>query len=83
MAQLLLDHNARIDARDEDHDSTPAQWLSGEAPDVARFLLDPRYESTPLGVAMYDCLVEKRHPEGEFGRVAKSLIEGAVPGTLA
>ena len=39
-AQLLLDRGARIDARDEDHDSTPAQWLIGEAPDVARFLLD-------------------------------------------
>jgi ankyrin repeat protein len=39
-AQLLLDHGARIDARDEDHDSTPAQWLIGDAPEVARFLLD-------------------------------------------
>jgi ankyrin repeat protein len=38
-------------------------------------LVDPRFESTPLGFAMYDCLIEKRHPEGEFGRVAKSLID--------
>ena len=42
-------------------------------------LVDPRFESTPLGFAMYDCLVEKRHPEGEFGRVAKSLIEAGSP----
>jgi ankyrin repeat protein len=42
-------------------------------------LVDPRYESTPLGFAMYDCLLEKRHPEGEFGRVAKSLIEAGSP----
>jgi hypothetical protein len=40
VAALLLDHGARIDARDEDHDSTPAQWRIGEAPDVTRFLLD-------------------------------------------
>lgn len=40
VAALLLDHGARIDARDEDHDSTPAQWLIGESPDVARFLLE-------------------------------------------
>jgi len=40
VAALLLDHGARIDARDEDHDSTPAQWLIGEWPDVARFLLE-------------------------------------------
>src|SRR5215467_7916395 len=39
-AALLLDHGARIDARDEDHDSTPAQWLIGESPDVSRFLLE-------------------------------------------
>jgi ankyrin repeat protein len=39
VAALLLDHRARIDARDEDHDSTPVQWLIGESPDVARFLL--------------------------------------------
>jgi ankyrin repeat protein len=40
VAELLLDHGARIDARDEDHDSTPVQWLIGESPDVARFLLE-------------------------------------------
>jgi ankyrin repeat protein len=40
MAALLLDHGARIDALDEDHESTPAQWRIGESPDVARFLLD-------------------------------------------
>ncbi len=39
-AALLLEHGARIDARDEDHDSTPAQWRIGESPDVARFLLE-------------------------------------------
>ena len=39
VAGLLLDHGARIDARDEDHDSTPAQWRIAESPEVARFLL--------------------------------------------
>src|SRR5580700_5275437 len=40
VAALLLDRGARIDARDEDHDSTPAQWRIGESPDVARFLVE-------------------------------------------
>src|SRR5215472_11296845 len=40
VAALLLEHGARIDALDEDHDSTPAQWLIGDSPDVARFLLE-------------------------------------------
>jgi ankyrin repeat protein len=39
-ATLLLERGARLDARDEDHESTPAQWLIGEAPEVARFLLE-------------------------------------------
>lgn len=39
-AAMLLDHGARIDARDEDHDSTPVQWLIGDSPDVAKFLLE-------------------------------------------
>lgn len=38
-AKLLLDHGADLDARDEDHDSTPAQWRIGDASDVTRFLL--------------------------------------------
>ncbi len=39
-AELLLAHGARIDARDEDHGSTPAQWLIGEAPEITRFLVE-------------------------------------------
>lgn len=38
-AELLLAHGARIDARDDDHNSTPAQWLIGEAPEITRYLL--------------------------------------------
>ena len=30
---------AAIDARDEDHESTPAQWRIDKAPEVSRFLL--------------------------------------------
>ena len=39
IAELLLTHGAELDARDEDHDSTPAQWRIGDAPDLVRFLL--------------------------------------------
>jgi ankyrin repeat protein len=28
---------------------------------------------------LHDCLVEKRHPDGEFGRVVKSLVEAGSP----
>jgi ankyrin repeat protein len=39
VAELLLDHGAEIDALDVDHESTPAQYLVGEYPDVARLLV--------------------------------------------
>jgi hypothetical protein len=37
--------------------------------------VDPTYNATPLGFAIHDCTVEKRHPEGEFGRVCESLLK--------
>ena len=42
-------------------------------------IVDPGYNSTPLGYAMYDCLIEKRHPEGEFARVIQLLLEAGSP----
>ena len=39
IAEFLLDHGADIDARDRDHESTPAQYLVSSHPDVARFLV--------------------------------------------
>ncbi len=39
-AQLLLDHGADLDARDDDHNSTPAQWRIPQSPELSRFLLD-------------------------------------------
>ena len=40
IARYLADRGAGIDARDVDHESTPAQYLVREAPDVARFLIE-------------------------------------------
>jgi ankyrin repeat protein len=40
IAEFLLEHGAEIDARDVDHESTPAQYLVRSHPDVARFLVD-------------------------------------------
>jgi ankyrin repeat protein len=39
IAAFLLDHGADIDARDIDHESTPAQWMLGARPIVARYLV--------------------------------------------
>ena len=40
IAEFLLGHGADIDARDVDHESTPAQYLVRSHPDVARFLVE-------------------------------------------
>ena len=39
IAKYLLDHGAAIDARDVDHESTPAQWMVRDRQDVARYLI--------------------------------------------
>ena len=42
-------------------------------------LVDPGYNATPLGYALHDCLVEKRHPEGDFPAVVESLLRAGSP----
>jgi len=39
IAQFLIDRGADIDARDVDHESTPAQYLVRDAPEVTRLLV--------------------------------------------
>ena len=39
MASYLVDHGADVNARDVDHESTPAQYLVRGAPDVVRYLI--------------------------------------------
>ena len=39
IAGFLLDHGADINARDIDHESTPAQWMVRDRKDVARYLV--------------------------------------------
>src|SRR5262249_35306293 len=38
-AEYLLEHGADIDARDIDHESTPAQYMVRDRQDVARYLV--------------------------------------------
>src|ERR1043166_5571522 len=39
IAEFLLEHGADINARDVDHESTPAQWMIRERQEVARYLV--------------------------------------------
>jgi hypothetical protein len=40
MARYLVEKGAAVDARDVDHESTPAQYLVRDAPDVVRYLIE-------------------------------------------
>src|SRR5262249_4014536 len=39
ISEYLLDHGADIEARDLDHVSTPAQYMLGDRPEIARYLI--------------------------------------------
>ena len=39
VAELLIDHGANLEARDDDHRSTPAQWRIKRSPEVTKLLL--------------------------------------------
>jgi ankyrin repeat protein len=71
IARLLLEHGAEIDALDDDHDSTPAQHLIGDRPDVAGFLVSKGARSDLLLAAAL----------GDTGLVAHHL--DADPSSLA
>lgn len=87
--KLMLDLGFPVVHPERSHGYTPlhnAAWAgSGDLVDllISRGhpvdIRDPGYNATPLGYALYDCLVEKRHPEGEFARVVKALVDAGSP----
>ena len=56
VAQLLLDHNAEIEARCLDHYSTPVQYLADKRPEVARFLFSKGAKPDVFAVILADDL---------------------------
>ena len=71
IAAYLLDHGAEIDAKDIDHESTPAQYMLGDRPDVARYLVERGCQTDILLASAV----------GDVDRV-RSLLD-ADPGNLA
>ena len=87
--RLMLDLGFPVTQTERSHGYTPlhnAAW-AGDAALVDLLLSrghpvdirDPGYNSTPLGYALHDCLVEKRHPEGNFSHVVESLLKAGSP----
>ena len=66
VAQWLLDHGAAIDARDVDHESTPAMYMVRDRQDVARFLVSRGCHTDILmAAALGDLALVRKHLEAD------------------
>jgi len=66
VAEFLLSHGADINARDVDHESTPAQWMIGDRQEVARFLVQRGCQTDLLlAAALGDLELVRRHLDSD------------------
>src|SRR5262245_23389133 len=80
MARLLLDHGAEIDALDDDHDSTPAQHLIGDRPEVSGFLVAQGARSDLLlAAALGDVALVRKHLDANPGAIAMRVDQNWFP----
>ncbi len=80
IARFLLEHGAEIDARDDDHDSTPAQHLVGDRPGVAGFLVAQGAQTDLLlAAALGDVALVRRHLDAEPGAIAMRVDQDWFP----
>jgi Ankyrin repeat len=80
IARFLLEHGAEIDARDDDHDSTPAQHLIGDCPEVAEFLVAQGARSDLLlAAALGDVAMARRHLDAEPDMIAMRVDQDWLP----
>ncbi len=80
IARLLIEHGAEIDALDDDHDSTPAQHLIGDRPDVAGFLVSNGARSDLLlAAALGDPGLARSHLDADPGSIAMRVDQEWFP----
>jgi ankyrin repeat protein len=80
IARFLLAHGAEIDARDDDHDSTAAQHLIGDHPEVAGFLVAQGGQSDLLlAAALGDVALVRRHLDTNPDAIAMRVDQDWFP----
>jgi hypothetical protein len=80
IARFLLAHGAEIDALDDDHDSTPAQHLIGDRPEVAGFLMAQGARSDLLlATALGDRARVRQHLDADPGAIAMRVDQDWFP----
>jgi ankyrin repeat protein len=90
IAKYLLDHAAVIDARDVDHESTPAQWMVRDRQDIARYLVSRGCQTDILmATALGDVDLVRKHldadPDAIRLRVSNEyfpMVGGKAGGTI-
>ena len=66
IAEYLLDQGADINARDIDHESTPAQYMVRSRPEIARFLIERGAKSDILmAAAVGDLALIEKHLQAD------------------
>jgi len=80
IAAYLLDHGADIDARDVDHEATPAQWMVRDRQEVARYLVS-RGAATDIlmAAALGDRPLVERHVETDPAVIRTSVNDAWFP----
>jgi ankyrin repeat protein len=80
IARYLIEHGAEIDALDDDHDSTPAQHLIGDRPEVAAFLVANGARSDLLLTsALGDVELVRRHLDADPASIAMRVDQDWFP----
>jgi ankyrin repeat protein len=90
IAKYLLDHGAEIDARDVDHESTPAQYVVKDRQEICRYLIERACKTDILmAAALGDSDLVVRHldadPESLRLRVSDEyfpMVGGKTGGTI-
>jgi ankyrin repeat protein len=80
IAQLLLDRGADIDARDIDHESTPAQYLVRDHQDVVRYLITRGcYSDILMAAALGELPLVRRHLDADPASIRMRVSQAFFP----
>ena len=80
IARFLLDHGADVDARDIDHEATPAQWMIRGRQEVARFLVERGCQTDILmAAALGDLDRVRQHLDADPACIRTSVSEAYFP----
>ena len=80
IAEFLLDRGAEIDALDDDHNSTPAQYMVIKQPEICRLLIARGAKSDLLmAVGLGDVDLVRRHLSEEPGSIRMAVNQNWFP----